>query len=229
MKSRHINNPSRIAPEGTRLKFNPLPDGVLVFQIQGDWKIGDPLPPVDEVEKKLRDEAPAQGVSFDTTGLKIWDSGFLTFLIKLQEYCTRNRIRLDSGGLPEGARRLLRLASSVPERKGARKEFERGRFSSLIGGKAIDLFRSAAEMIAFIGEAAMALARFFIGRANFRRSDLFLLLQECGAEALPVVSLISILFGLILGFVGAIQRYLERNYSSPMWWPLERCASWGRL
>jgi phospholipid/cholesterol/gamma-HCH transport system permease protein len=43
------------------------------------------------------------------------------------------------------------------------------------------------------------------GKATFRRVDLFLLLQECGAQALPVVSLISLLLGLILGFVGAIE------------------------
>jgi phospholipid/cholesterol/gamma-HCH transport system permease protein len=43
------------------------------------------------------------------------------------------------------------------------------------------------------------------GRASFRRSDLVLLLQECGAQALPIVSLISVLVGLILAFVGAIE------------------------
>ena len=32
-----------------------------------------------------------------------------------------------------------------------------------------------------------------------------LLIQECGAQALPIVTLISILVGLILAFVGAVQ------------------------
>jgi len=49
------------------------------------------------------------------------------------------------------------------------------------------------------------LLRMFGGKARFRRSDLFLNLQECGAQALPIVSLISLLVGLILAFVGAIQ------------------------
>jgi len=43
------------------------------------------------------------------------------------------------------------------------------------------------------------------GRARFRRSDLFLHMQEAGAEALPIVTLISFLVGTILAFVGAIQ------------------------
>jgi phospholipid/cholesterol/gamma-HCH transport system permease protein len=125
--------------------------------------------------------------------------------MQVRELCVQKNIQVDSEDLPEGVRRLLRLASAVPERKGARKELKREFFLSLLGGKAIDFFRSASEMIAFIGEATIAFAKFLVGKATFRRVDLFLLLQECGAQALPVVSLISILLGLILGFVGAIQ------------------------
>ena len=54
------------------------------------------------------------------------------------------------------------------------------------------------------GEAVVAFSKFLAGKASFRRSDLVLLLQECGVEALPIVALISFLVGLILAFVGAL-------------------------
>jgi len=187
------------------LSFFQSPEGYLIIHLKGDWRMEKQLPSVKEVEKQLTAEARVERVGFETSGLTAWDSGLLTFVIKVRDLCAEKRIQLNSDGLPEGARRLLRLASAVPERKGARKEFKREFFLSLMGGKAIDFFRSASEMIAFIGEATIAFAKFLIGKATFRRSDLFLLLQECGAQALPVVSLISILLGLILGFVGAIQ------------------------
>jgi phospholipid/cholesterol/gamma-HCH transport system permease protein len=44
-----------------------------------------------------------------------------------------------------------------------------------------------------------------VGKASYRRSDLSLFIQQCGADALAIVSLISFLVGLILAFVGAIQ------------------------
>jgi phospholipid/cholesterol/gamma-HCH transport system permease protein len=188
-----------------RLNFIQSPKGTLLIQLKGDWKMENQLPSVKEVEKQLTAEAHVERVGFDTSGLTAWDSGLLTFVIKIRDLSNEKRIQFNSEGLPEGARRLLRLASAVPERKGARKEFKREFILSLMGGKAIDFFRSASEMIAFIGEATIAFAKFLIGKATFRRSDLFLLLQECGAQALPVVSLICILLGLILGFVGAIQ------------------------
>jgi phospholipid/cholesterol/gamma-HCH transport system permease protein len=178
--------------------------GALYLALTGSWKLGNELPSADDLQKKI-ESGGVRRVAFDTSGLKDWDSSLLTFLIKMNELCNEKKIGLDSDGLPEGARRLLRLATAVPERKGARKELKRGFFLSLLGGKAIDFYGSASEIVDFIGGAAIALAKFLVGKATFRRSDLILLLQECGAQALPIVSLISLLVGLILAFVGAIQ------------------------
>jgi phospholipid/cholesterol/gamma-HCH transport system permease protein len=57
----------------------------------------------------------------------------------------------------------------------------------------------------FLGGAGVAVARLFTGRATLRWSDLLLFMQEAGSQAVPIVSLISLLVGLILAFVGAIQ------------------------
>ena len=43
------------------------------------------------------------------------------------------------------------------------------------------------------------------GKAQYRKSDLGLVLESCGGQALPIVSLICFLVGLILAFIGAIQ------------------------
>jgi phospholipid/cholesterol/gamma-HCH transport system permease protein len=47
--------------------------------------------------------------------------------------------------------------------------------------------------------------RFLGGKARFRRKDFLQLLQQCGAQALPIVTVIGILIGVILAFVGAVQ------------------------
>lgn len=54
----------------------------------------------------------------------------------------------------------------------------------------------------FIGEAVAAFLKLPAGKASFRRSDLMVLIQECG---LPIATLISFLVGLILAFVGVVQ------------------------
>ena len=107
--------------------------------------------------------------------------------------------------MPEGVGRLIALATAVPERKGARKEAAREPFFSRVGASAIASWQSARELLAFIGEATIALSRFLVGKASFRRSDLILFIQQCGADALPIVTLICVLVGLILAFIGAVQ------------------------
>jgi phospholipid/cholesterol/gamma-HCH transport system permease protein len=144
-------------------------------------------------------------VTFDATELGSWDSGLLAFLVGIRDLCRARDVELDPGSLPEGAWRLLQLASAVPERQGARRTDERPDFLTLVGTESAALWRSAGEMLSFLGEALQSFGRLLVGRARFRRSDLVDVIFECGAAALPIVTLISFLVGLILAFVGAIQ------------------------
>jgi phospholipid/cholesterol/gamma-HCH transport system permease protein len=61
------------------------------------------------------------------------------------------------------------------------------------------------EPVSFVGESLITLGRFFLGRARYRASDIMVVMQECGAAALPIVGIISFLVGMIFAFVGAIQ------------------------
>ncbi|MGB9437021.1 MAG: ABC transporter permease [Desulfobacterales bacterium] len=179
--------------------------GSLRLRLKGSWKIGARFPAADVVEKQIESSGNIRRIGFNTENLTAWDSGLLTFLIKISDYCSHNNIVFDKDGLPEGVTRLIALATAVPERKGARKEAVHERFFSRVGSASIDMWQSTREVLGFIGEAAIAFSKLLVGKASFRRRDLFLFIQQCGADALPIVTLISLLVGLILAFIGAIQ------------------------
>jgi len=189
------------------LRFSRPSEGTLLVHLSGRWASGSEIPSGESVENELRAGAGAgiRRVVLDGAGLAAWDSGLLTFLIGLGERCARAGAELDRSGLPQGVGRLLALASAVPERKGARREEAREAWLDRVGRSAIEAGASAGEMLAFIGESLLGFVKFLAGRASYRRRDLFQILQECGVQALPIVSLISLLVGMILGFVGAIQ------------------------
>ncbi|MEN8259504.1 MAG: ABC transporter permease [Pseudomonadota bacterium] len=63
----------------------------------------------------------------------------------------------------------------------------------------------AREVLVFTGEASLSVGRLLRGKARFRGRDLLMVIQECGPAALPIVTLISVLVGLILAFVGSMQ------------------------
>ncbi len=187
------------------LTFENLPEDSLLIKLSGSWKLDNDLPSVAEVEKRLETGPSVRQIRFDAGDLKEWDSGLLTFLTKIRDLSKLKTVRLDHDGLPEGARRLLLLASAVPEKKDTGKDHVREPVLTRIGSQVIEAVRSSKEMLEFIGDATLAFLKFLSGRARFRRSDLILIIQECGVDALPIVSLISVLIGLILAFVGAVQ------------------------
>ncbi|OPY75121.1 MAG: putative phospholipid ABC transporter permease protein MlaE [Syntrophorhabdus sp. PtaU1.Bin050] len=189
---------------GAGLSFSRPTNDSLVIHLTGDWERGQVLPNPDETLKMI-ESASLRTLSFDASGLVAWDSNLLTFLIKIKEWCTQKNVEYEDRDLPDGVRRLLTLASAVPERKGARRESRKESFFVRVGEKAEQFATSAGEVFTFLGEASVSIIRFLGGRASFRRVDLFLFLQEAGSQALPIVSLISVLVGLILAFVGAIQ------------------------
>lgn len=188
-----------------RMSFSQPSDDTLLVRLEGNWTIGQELPGAGQVQRYVETRAGIKQVTFNTDSLMEWDSVLLTFLVKVTADCSRRKIHVEKNGLPQGVQRLLTLASAVPERKGARREAVRNPFLERVGASAVDFGRSMVEILDFIGDAFLAFVKMIRGKARFRRSDLILIIQECGAQALPIVSLISLLVGLILAFVGAIQ------------------------
>ncbi len=182
----------------------PAKDRVLL-QLSGQWTLAQGLPSDEQVKSLLKAQSRIRRLEFDTKDLGVWDSSLLTFLMRLAGDCAEHQVEIDEAGLPEGARRLMSLATAVPERAGARRQEERETVLEVIGKETLALFKGGGEMISFIGQSTQSFGRFLIGRAQFRRSDMFLVIQESGANALPIVTLIALLVGLILAFVGAIQ------------------------
>jgi phospholipid/cholesterol/gamma-HCH transport system permease protein len=182
----------------------PAADTLQVI-LSGHWKLGGELPGVDQVQQMLASRPGVRNLVFNTRELASWDSGLLTFLINLGVICSRQNLSLHREGLPAGAQRLLALAAAVPEKKDARQAEERVSFLASLGNQTVDLVRSAGDMLEFLGDTVLAVLRLLRGKAQYRPSDLGLIMQAVSAQALPIVSLICFLVGLILAFIGAIQ------------------------
>ncbi len=196
---------SDTVPQEAEMTLVRLPDATLTVRMSGKWKLGRQLPQGEEFRRRIESAGAVSRIELDTRDMTGWDSGLITFLIDIIEIGSEMHIPVQKDGLPAGVQRILGLASAVPERKGVRREAARTSLLDRVGDSANDLWRSNLEMLGFIGEASVAFMKLFVGKAQFRPSDLLLTIQECGAQALPIVSLISILVGLILAFIGAIQ------------------------
>ena len=200
-----MDSATKVAAARGELSFSRPTDDTLLVRLSGSWKMQDKLPSHTEVEQQVASGPRVKRVAFDTQGITAWDSVFVTFVLKILTQNTQNQIETDRAGLPEGVRRLLALATAVPEREGAAKKAVRIPRLVRVGKGTVGEVEEEKGMIELMGEELMELIKLLRGMGRLRRSDLFLIIQESGANALGIVTLISFLVGLILWFMGGIQ------------------------
>ena len=186
-------------------KLEELPGGNLTIVLCDDWNRDVTLPGIDILHRALDENTGINALSFESSALGDWDSMLVLFLKDVKNLAMARDMQFDGANLPTGAQQLLSLAFAVPEREGAKKETASSGLLTRVGNETILVFNQAYALLGFMGEVVYALLRFFVGRARYRARDLFLFIQEAGFEALPIVSLISFLIGVILAFVGAYQ------------------------
>ena len=191
--------------EQGKVAFESQTDGTLVVRLSGPWHLRSDMPSATLLAEQLSRHPSTVRVAFDTASLTHWDSGLISFLVQSGEYCRTRKIDQDRGGLDEGLRHLVELAEAVPEKKGTRGQSVREWFFTRIGKATIGYETAVTDFLSFLGELAIALGRFVRGKARYRRADLLEAIQQCGANAVGIVTLIAFLVGVILAFMGAVQ------------------------
>lgn len=188
----------------------------------GRWSQHDALPDLPGAQQQLRaDAAASAGVCAVGTeseqGLLLlevedldpdWDSTLPAYFLSLVGIARTLNYQINYSALPDGLHRLLDLALAVPAREGAARSSQDESFLERLGGRALAVPKHMFDFLEFLGDVTLELKATLKGRSPFRMRDLFLYMQECSIDALPIVSLISMLVGLILAFVGAVQLQL---------------------
>ncbi len=181
-------------------------DGVVLIHVSGVWHLHRDLPPMTAVVSAFESGRP-QKVAFECGGLSRWDSSLLVLIAKVTALCRERGVAEDRSGLPPGLARLLELTETAPEKEGAAAAVAAAApgFVAGVGEEFLGFAGGLRDFVRFFGEVAIAFGRLSQGRARFRRGDLMLEIQQCGAQAFGIVTLISFLVGVILAFMGAVQ------------------------
>ena len=163
------------------------------------------IPDLDLILAQFGDGTQFKKLVFSTESLGRWDSLLMTELIKLISYSEEKGISVDTKTLPSGIQGLLGLVFAVPERAGVRRQSIHISWLEIVGNSGLRLQSDVNALIVFIGNLTLSVSAFFRGKAHFRWVDLWRNVQDCGPSALPIITLISLLVGLILAFVGSVQ------------------------
>ena len=131
-----------------------------------------------------------------------WDSSLLLFVHEVRSWAEGAGVRCELDALPEGMRTLLAQFTKACEK--ARPEDRSRNFVAVVGVAAQDCWGKTREIARFVGECVLSAVFLFRNPHKFRLRDCIEEMQQCGAMSLPIVSLISLLVGLIMAYQSAI-------------------------
>lgn len=168
------------------------------FELRGDWTSASVQPFKQQLSDVLQQEKAGVIYLAEGKGFR-WDSGTMAFILYCQRLCQRHNCTLDVRQLPDDIQSLLRLATSVPPNQEDNK-------------KHIDYFQLIRQSLGwikdwlrFFGEVGLSVQKMIQGRSDARCSDGINFLHQAGPSAVPIVTLLSFLVGMILAYLGTVQ------------------------
>lgn len=168
------------------------------FILDGNW-VEQPVQPFMSILRDVLQSSDLKTVYFNAGPDFFWDSGTMAFVLKCHRECKNQSVVLNVQRLPEEVQTLFKLAISVPEnpRESEGKKDYLKALKTVLGG--------ARDGLHFLGEVSLGFQRLVRGRSDARWSDGMNFLHQSGPAAIPIVTLLSFLVGMILAYLGTVQ------------------------
>ena len=175
-----------------------LVDGVVIVALGGVWQVTEPRPRWPAILGGVRGATVRP--QFEAMGK--WDTSLVLFLHEVQAWCGEQGAYFDADALSEEVRTLVAEFAKSDQTSAP---FDRAEgFFSVVGDATLGLSEQAKSIFHFVGETVLSTIRIARNPLKFRWRDWLYEMQQCGAMALPIVSLISFLVGVTLAYTGAI-------------------------
>ncbi len=174
------------------------------LHIFGNWTRDQQPPNFSDLRRDLYGSAVHQ-LTIDSSELGSWDSSLMAFLLQCYNYCSTESIEFNAPGLPEGAQKLLQVATAVKPHEEHPAPPSPWYTKLNPAEMANEGLSYLTESLAFIGEVTIALVRLVAGKANTRMIDFKTFTYQAGPEAFSIICLTSVLVGMILAYLGAVQ------------------------
>ena len=148
--------------------------------------------------------APLKRLAVDGRGLDFCDGAGLGLFVELRRIAATAGGEIVFEGLTPDLERLVAISSLQDPLASQLQPVPRPGFVSSLGRSAAETWGDVRDIIAFVGEAVVALVWAATHPTRVRYRDVWLIAEKAGADALPVVALLGGLMGLILAYQSAM-------------------------
>ena len=153
--------------------------------------------------RAVRDGSPSN-LTIHAGDVVYCDGSGVAMLLELKLRGRRDGFPVEIHGLLPDFQRLLDTFDEAAFVEGPEKTKRRIGAVAEIGSTAVDLLADIHAQIAFVGELCVALAKTVIQPWRLRRRETLWVVETVGANAVGIILMIGLLFGLILAFSSAI-------------------------
>jgi phospholipid/cholesterol/gamma-HCH transport system permease protein len=178
-------------------------DEAVLLKVGGTWRLTEPFPDVKEF---MSADIKNRKVRVVPEQLDEWDSSLPLFLLRVRQWCRKQRIELDIHALPEALKRLFHLILTSEEHEPAIKP--RKPEPHPVARRARHIVSQWKRSTEFIGECAIGTMEVPTEPRHFHWKTFFAEMVEVGPKALPIIGMMSFLIGITFAFETSIQ--LER-------------------
>ena len=185
-----------------RVELRPAPGGGAVLALSGSLDVATASGARTEIQACLAG-AGRTSLEVDASGIERGDMSGMAVLEELRRGRFTSGSPVPVRGLPPRFELLLRAFPPADAVDAATEEARAPSLPLKVGAGTIGMVRDLREQVAFFGAVAQGFASAARRPRSMRWKEVALLFEKAGVDALPIVSLISLLTGVIIAFEAA--------------------------
>ena len=156
-----------------------------------------------QVETELHDNSGGS-LTLDLSAVSEADSAAAALIIFARRQCGEARRPFQVEGVGAGLQQLLDLIHQDTLYQQAPRPARLGPIE-FVGDYSLRFWAETREMLAFVGEVTIAFVAALRRPRSVRWRDTLYYMDRCGSDAVPIMTLISFLVGVVLCFLGYVQ------------------------
>jgi phospholipid/cholesterol/gamma-HCH transport system permease protein len=159
----------------------------------------------EEIRKRLGDLKPKELI-VDLTNIEYLDSSGALLLLEMEHRAKDQAIAFSFDNMPDEVRRIMDLIKpDALVTPAVKAEIKHRYILEEIGEASEALYKDLIQILTFVGEMLDAIFHAVRNPRLVRWEDVLFYVKRAGVDGLPILSLLSLLMGLIIAFMSSLQ------------------------
>lgn len=184
-------------------------DGSGVLRLSGQWSLAS-MPGLEAACEACRKQVVAAAktaVSLDLEAVEVLDTFGAALMLRLRDALTAKDVKAEFDNVPGHSRELFDRVMGVSAEQLDKPRVDNALIRTVlrVGAGARAAGQEAVDLLAMTGLVFRVMAGVIRHPSRLRRHDLVHQMEATGLNSLPIVGLLSLLIGMVLAYLSAVQ------------------------